>query len=212
MTYDFPARDFDDWASSYDSSILTGGFPLDGYISVLETIFKLASPFQGAAVLDLGIGTGNLAKYFTDFGCSIWGLDFSEEMLKHARIKIPEAVLGNEDIRSDWPMHFKRQLDRIVSAYTFHHFTLEEKVTLVQRLFKDHLVPGGKLVIGDIAFQNAADEDACRRRLGSDWEQELYWLADESATAFNTVGISVQFRPISYCASVFQFSTREPEA
>lgn len=209
MTELFPASHFDDWALTYDASVaINSGFPFDGYASVLRTIVQFAPPDQNTSVLELGIGTGNLAKLYADQGCRIWGLDFSEKMLELSRLKLPEAVLAKVDLRTNWPKDFDRKFDCIVSAYTFHHFTLEEKVTLVQRLLKDHLAPAGQLVIGDIAFQNVADEDACRRRLGSDWEQELYWLADETLTAFNAAGISVQFTPISYCAGVFQFSAR----
>ncbi len=46
---------------------------------------------------------------------------------------------------------------------------------MIQRLLCDHLVPDGKLVIGDIAFSNAAEQDQLRKKMGSEWDQEFYW-------------------------------------
>jgi putative AdoMet-dependent methyltransferase len=207
MTDLFEPTEFDAWAANYDKEVGgDGGFPFDGYSRLLQTILELASPQPGAAVLDLGIGTGNLALRFAGLECEIWGLDFSGEMLALAKGKIPGAVLGKADLRiPGWPPAFRRRFDCIVSAYTFHHFLLEEKVRLVQRLIDEHLLPGGRLLIGDIAFRDAAEEDALRRSMGTDWEQEYYWLADEALAAFALVGVPGRFSKISACAGIFQF-------
>ena len=202
----FPAEDFNAWAASYDRSIRSNsGFPFEGYPFVLQGIVDMAEVQPGASVLDLGIGTGNLAVLFANRECEVWGLDFSAKMLELAQIKLPAAALGQVDIRAEWPQDFQRRFDCIVSAYTFHHFQLEEKVRLVQRLLKDHLTPGGRLVIGDIAFRNAAEEDAMRRKLGKEWEQEYYWLADETTLSFEKAGILTRFTKIYACAGIFQF-------
>lgn len=205
----FPPEEFDAWAASYDLDIdaYSSDFPFDGYSRVLKTIVDLATPKPGNAVLDLGIGTGNLALPFAELGCDIWGLDFSAEMLARAQGKLPDAILGQVDLRAEWPPAFQRRFDCIVSAYTFHHFVLEEKVRLVQRLLNEYLSPGGRLVIGDLAFHDAADEDALRRALGAEWEQEYYWLADETLAALTTAGIPSRFIKVSSCAGVFQIGS-----
>ena len=209
MTSLFPASEFDDWAASYDESTWNAnGFPFDGYSDVLDTIVKLAEPLPGAAVLDLGIGTGNLSQRLVEKSCRIWGVDFSIEMLKLAQVKLPSAVLALADLRAPFPPDFPPRFDCIVSAYTFHHFPLEEKVDLVRRLMEKSLNPESKLVIGDIAFKNAASEELCRRELGDEWEQEYYWLADESLSAFNLAGIHAAYSPVSSCAGVFQLIRR----
>jgi len=199
----FPSSEFDGWAASYDASTGATGFPFDGYTRLLQTIVDLAAPQPGQAVLALGTGTGNLARLFAERGCAIWGLDFSANMLALARQKLPQAALGQVDLRLEWPPAFHRRFDCIISAYTFHHFLLEEKVRLVQRLLDEHLAPGGRLLIGDIAFRDAADEDALRRALGPEWEQEYYWLADEALAAFSAAGIPARFLQISSCAGIF---------
>lgn len=206
METQFPAAEFDDWAPGYDQDAASDrGFPFEGYASVLRTIVQSAALRPGDKVLDLGIGTGNLALLFAEMGCRVWGTDFSVEMLKIARVKIPSAILALSDVRADLPAYFPQQFQHIVSAYTFHHFPLAEKVELVQRLMNEHLALGGTLVIGDIAFSDAHAEEILQHSLGSDWEQEYYWLADETLAAFSSASITATFSPLSSCAGVFVF-------
>lgn len=198
--------EFDHWAASYDNSIQeNSGFPFEGYSAVLHKIVELSGLQPQEDVLDLGIGTGNLALLFYRKGCNIWGLDFSAKMLMEAQAKIPTAVLGQIDIRKDWPAPFERHFDCIVSAYTFHHFPLEEKVALVKQLLDKHLPPKGRLIIGDIAFEDEKEENILRKELGSDWEQECYWLVDETLAAFRKTKVDIRFVKISSCAGVFLF-------
>jgi len=205
----FPPSEFDDWAVNYDRDALrASGFPFDGYSTVLRTIVQLTAPQPGASVLDLGIGTGNLALHFAELDCNIWGIDFSVEMLKLAQVKLPGASLALSDLRAALPPEFPRQFDHIVSAYTFHHFPLEDKVDLIRRLMENHLETHGSMVIGDIAFQDAAAEDNLRRRLGGEWEQEYYWLADESLAALAASGLNATYTRISSCAGVFLITKR----
>lgn len=208
MTSQFPPSEFDKWAASYDTSTRQGSsFPFEGYLKVLETIVTLSAPQAGRSVLDLGIGTGNLAQLFAKIGCQVWGIDFSAGMLELARIKIPGAVLALSDLRADWPPEFHRQYDHIISAYTFHHFPLDVKVAFIRRLMENHLQPGGTLVIGDIAFRNAAEEASLRRQMGKDWEQEYYWLAEDSLQSLRVAGINANYQQVSSCAGVFHLKT-----
>jgi putative AdoMet-dependent methyltransferase len=203
----FSPAEFDDWAASYDQSVVTdSGFPFDGYSRTLQTIVDQAALPQGSAVLDLGTGTGNLAVLFSRQNHELWCLDFSAQMLELARVKLPGANFAQVDIRGDWPGAFRRRYDGIVSGYTFHHFPLEEKVVFIQRLLVDHLSQGGCLVIGDLAFPSAIEEEALRCKMGEAWEQEYYWLADEALAAFSAIGIIARFTAISSCAGVFHIS------
>ena len=205
----FPAEEFDQWAADYDQDVVDDtSFPFDGYSQVLALIVERAEVGSGATVLDLGTGTGNLAELFARRGCRIWGLDFSAEMLVRAAAKLPEATLGQADLRAEWPQNFQRRYDAIVSAYTFHHFTLPEKVRLVLRLLRDRLTPGGRLVIGDVSFRDTAEQDALKLKLGDKWEEEYYWLADETAAAFGEHGIRATYLQVSSCAGVFEFVVR----
>ena len=115
------ARFFDHWAGHYDQSIQgDGDFPFNGYEQILDEVTRAAHTQPGMCVLDLGIGTGNLAVRFANLGCRLWGIDFSAEMLGKAIEKLPQAVLVQADLLSDWPTELDRRFDRIVSAYVLH--------------------------------------------------------------------------------------------
>lgn len=126
-------------------------------------------------------------------------------MLKKAQQKIPPAVLAKANLKDELPASFQRKFDGIVSAYAFHHLPLEMKGKVVKYLLDRHLQPGGRLVIGDIAFLNVADEARTRASLGSDWEQEYYWIADQTTSAFTPLKIIVTFLLITPFSGVFEF-------
>ncbi len=62
---------FDNWAHTYDESVRSpdGTFPFDGYDHVLDTVVELAAVAAHMRVLDLGVGSGNLAARFVERGC-----------------------------------------------------------------------------------------------------------------------------------------------
>jgi len=198
----FPSSNFDDWAETYDVSVSVDQFPFFGYWDVLRRIIAQAEPIPGLSVLDLGTGTGNLASRLAALGCDLWCTDFSAPMLEKARQKLPGSHLVHHDLRGDWPTELNRPFDRIVSAYVFHHFELDEKIHILRGLLP-HLAPNGRIIIGDIAFQNAAAQEKMKIGIGGEWEQEFYWLADESLSALQEAGIHVEYTQVSSCAGVF---------
>jgi len=105
MSQDDRAQLFDRWAGDYDAEFTSpqAGFPFDGYDRVLDEAARQAAAGPGMRVLDLGIGTGNLAVRLARGGCTIWGVDFSAEMLARARAKLPAARLFQADLLGDWP-------------------------------------------------------------------------------------------------------------
>jgi len=205
MNGPFPAFDFDSWAESYDQDVASNQFPFVGYTSVLNTVVRLAGAQSGMRVLDLGTGTGNLASRFARLGCELWCMDFSAAMLEKARVKLPGAHIIQYDLRGDWPAGLPGRFERIVSAYVFHHFELDEKVRLVQRIVSELLLPGDRLVIADIAFPDRPTQEKTRVQLGEAWEQEFYWIADEAQAAFRQVGLRVDYIQVSACAGVFNW-------
>ncbi len=206
MTDQFPASDFDEWAASYDEDVAAHhSFPFTGYHEILHKIVTISTPQSGANILDLGIGTGNLARIFWESGCHIWGVDFSSKMLALARLKIPNAKLVQLDLRESLPASHDHRFDLIVSAYTFHHFDLGDKVFIIHRLIDQNLCPHGRVVIGDLSFQNETAKEVMRQSLGPSWEEEYYWLADETISAFAATGISCTYEQVSFCAGVYAF-------
>ena len=200
----FSSSEFDPWAESYDHDTATlNKFPFDGYDRALDAVVVLAAAENGMSVLDLGTGTGNLALRFAGRGCELWCTDFSEAMLVKAREKLAQAHFVLHDLRAALPPELERSFDRIVSAYVFHHFGLEQKVGLCLKLVTRHLVPHGKLVIADLSFKNQKEMDAFARSVGDLWEAEPYWLAEEALSALEDAGLKVKYVQISGCAGVY---------
>jgi putative AdoMet-dependent methyltransferase len=196
---------FDDWAEHYDQSVQgDGDFPFDGYEQVLDEVTKVTHAQSGMKVLDLGIGTGNLAARFADLGCDIWGIDFSAEMLAKALEKLPQAVLIQAGLLDVWLAELDHRFDRIVSGYVLHEFDLPTKVGLLQQLAQCHLAANGQIVIGDIAFPTTQARERAHQRWIDLWdEEEYYWAADETIRACKSVGLQVTYKQISSCGSVF---------
>jgi ubiquinone/menaquinone biosynthesis C-methylase UbiE len=200
----FSPGEFDPWAESYDHDTATlNKFPFDGYEQALDAVVALAAAENGMSVLDLGTGTGNLALRFAGRGCELWCTDFSEAMLVKAREKLAQAHFVLHDLRAALPPELERSFDRIISAYVFHHFDIEQKVGLCLKLVTRHLVPGGKLVIADLSFKNQKEMDAFARSVGDLWEAEPYWLAEEALSALEDAGLKVKYVQISGCAGVY---------
>ncbi len=191
---------FDRWAATYDQSS-TEGFPLDGYEQVLDTVRDLAEAEPATTILDVGIGTGNLAQRFQALECTVCGCDFSSEMLARAREKLPHAVLVRYDLLDGWPVELDRQFDRIVSTYVLHEFDLPTKMKILKTL-AERLGPDGRVVVGDVSFETPQDREQWR----SHWdEEEFYWAACEVIPLCPGAGLQVEYRQVSFCGGVYVF-------
>ncbi len=196
---------FDEWAETYDDSVTkVSGFPFEGYDQVLETIVRLTEPSAGMTVLDVGIGTGNLAGRLTAAGCRVWGMDFSTRMLAKAREKLPGVELIKADLAGDWPIDVDLTFDRVVSAYVFHEFDCETKVGYLRRFADQHLAEHGRLVIGDVSFRSVKARREAHRQWEGAWdEDEHYWAADRAIEALGRSGLAVGYTQVSFCGGVY---------
>lgn len=198
---------FDLWADGYDKSVglsdEANTYPFAGYKAVLGRIFQEVTQRKKPDVLDIGFGTGTLTTRLYQRGCEIWGQDFSKEMLRIAAEKMPKARLFRGDFSEGLvPQLARMRYDFIIATYSLHHLTDEQKVSLLHTLC-GCLKPGGKILIGDVAFETRAALEECRAAAGAEWdEDEIYFVADELRESF----ARLRFEQISACAGVIEIA------
>ena len=104
-----------------------------------------------------------------------------------------------------------QSVDLIVSSYAFHHLTPEEKEESVLEM-KRVLKPGGRIVIADMMFRNAAERERIEReyrKAGKDeipeeYAEEYPGYVDDLRDAFTTAGFT--FRDEQMTESVWIIS------
>ena len=200
---------FDNWAKDYDTTVVSteGNFPFDGYEQVLDEVVRLADVKPHMQILDLGIGTGNLAKRFLHSGCEVWGADFSAEMLAQTRAKLPQIKLVKTDLLEEWPTELQRPFDRVVSSYVLHEFNLITKVNLLRRVASHNLSINGYILVADIAFPSTIARTIASQAWADKWdEEEYYWAADEAISACEQAGLQATYKQISSCGGIFTFT------
>ena len=83
-----PVVDFGSAATDY--AVHRPGFP----VPFFEHVGRLGIGLAGQSVVDLGTGTGTLARGFAERGCSVVGIDVSPQMLAEAERMSTEAGLS----------------------------------------------------------------------------------------------------------------------
>lgn len=201
---------FDLWADGYDASIARSDaedrYPFAGYKKLLTAIYAAVQQAPGIRVLDLGVGTGVLAQRLYADGYTITGVDFSPRMLSLAGEKMPGARLFLHDFSTGLPPALAGEtFDHILCTYAIHHLTPSKQIALLREL-TGHLMPGGQLLLGDIAFADRAALNRCRARAGSEWDDEEYYpVAQELQLYFP----KLYFEAYSHCCGVFRLQIPE---
>lgn len=205
---------FDRWAAKYDQAVRgAAGFPFAGYDRVLGAVFRAARVQQGMRVLDVGVGTGNLARLFLDAGCQVWGVDVSTKVLAQARQRLPGVRLVRADLTRRLPEEVRVGFDRIVSTYFFHEFPMTEKVALITRLTDHALNPGGFLVVGDVGFPDRKAFELAREHWAREWDEEaFYWVGDEAVRALEQAGFDAVYTQVTVSAGVLVIRPGRPSA
>ena len=194
---------FNAWADDYDQSVLESdeknSYPFAGYNQVLMSVYKMVMNGGGGEILDIGFGTGVLTQQLYQNGCCIWGVDFSSRMIELAQAKMPDAHLMQGDFSDGIPEELHRSYDFIVATYSLHHLNDEMKVKLIKELLT-LLKPGGKMLIGDVAFERYEDMDRCRKKAGDEWDDEEYYMIAKEIIP--RLPCTARFEKISLCAGI----------
>ena len=201
------SKGFDLWADKYDAHVGLSDeentYPFAGYKSVLGSIFSTVMEKENAVVLDLGFGTAVLTARLYEEGCIIYGQDFSERMIEIASEKMPDAHLYKGDFGEGLAEPLLNiKYDFIVATYAMHHLSDMKKISLIKTLLR-LLNDGGKILIGDIAFETREDMEKCRQEAGDEWDdEEIYCVVEELRESFP----DLSFKQISFCAGVLSLS------
>lgn len=111
-------------------------------------------------VLEIGVGTGRVAKHLLDLGFDVTGLDIHPGMLNIARKKLgAQASLVQGDMRS---LDLDEKYDTVIIPYnTFQTLTTREEQEACLAGIKRHLVPTGVFALEVTPFMLRDNE--------SDW-------------------------------------------
>ncbi|SCL88672.1 class I SAM-dependent methyltransferase [Sporanaerobacter sp. PP17-6a] len=200
------SKGFDLWADGYDKSVNmseeSNEYPFAGYKDVLNYIYKQVKGKNSADILDIGFGTGILTSKLYNEGYNITGIDFSSNMIDIAKQKMPRAILINWDFKEGIPDEIKnRQFDYIISTYAIHHITDKEKINFIN-LLSPMLTETGKIILGDVSFENKSELEKCKRIYNKYWDdEEFYFIAEEILRVLQNQYLC-KYTKLSYCAGV----------
>jgi SAM-dependent methyltransferase len=181
--------DVDFGKTAKDYAVHSAGFPTE----LFDRLAAMGVGRSGQRLLDLGTGTGTLARGFARRGCVVTGLDPSEPLLDEARrlsereaVRVEYLVGRAEDI--DVPDH---SFDVVTAGQCWHWFDRPRAAAECLRV----LVPGGSLaichfdwlpVVGSVV---AATEDLILKHnptwaFGGGTGMYPSWTADVAAAGF----------------------------
>lgn len=124
-----------------DYRTFRAGFPA----SLFDRLAGFEVGLPGQAIVDLGTGTGTLARGFAQRGCTVWGVDPDPRMLAQARLLDGEAGVEITYVEATAEATGLPDgvADVVAAGQCWHWFDRPHALIEVRRL----LQPGGKLVI-----------------------------------------------------------------
>jgi len=157
---------------------------------------------NSSKVLDIGLGTGTLATKLYQAGHEITGIDFSEEMLKIAAQKMPNARLYQHDFAQGLPKELAGQkFDFIVLTYALHHLEDAAKADFLKEALT-YLAKDGAIIIGDISFETTNDQDKCRADCGDGWDDEEFYITWDDFDKMLKDFCQAEYQQISHCGGI----------
>ena len=196
-------KGFDVWAEEYDTSVKLSNedntYPFAGYNEIIYKIYKKVISKSNATVLDIGFGTGTLTQKLYQYGCDIYGQDFSLRMIELASNRMPNANLYQGDFTKGVVEQLKQRLyDFIIATYSIHHLKRDEKVKFLHELLC-LLNKNGMILIGDVMFETQKELEKCREELLDKWDNdEFYCVVSDLKKEFP----NLQFERISFCSGI----------
>ena len=201
---------FDHWADYYEKTVSeaesSNRYPFAGYEKLLEKICRGITSNQN--ILDIGVGTGSLAKRLYDADNKVTAFDFSPKMVAAAKEKMPNAHIFEWDLTKGIPTEqLNIQFDAITCTYVLHHFNNQEKIVLIENMLKK-ITTSGKLYIGDISFTTEEHLEACKLTHSNSWDNDEFYFVDNTIRPILDEKYNVQYEQISHCGGLYIISLR----
>jgi cysteine synthase A len=197
---------FDDWADTYDKTIYMKSGEYQevflNYTEILNETVKHISKYEGATVLDIGAGTGNLTNVTAKAGYTTTGIEPNSKMRDIAIDKYPSiSFLAGTFLAL--PID-ENSVDSIVSSYAFHHLTDAEKRDSI-KLLKTKLKPDGNVIISDTMYSSLEEKESIIKdatakgytNLVHDLETEFYTTHEFLTNLFECEGFHVSYQQMN---------------
>ncbi|MGD9146317.1 MAG: class I SAM-dependent methyltransferase [Anaerolineae bacterium] len=190
------AGDYDRWTAA------ERGLYYERYHDLLDLVVVRCRVRRGDRVLDIGTGTGELARRFVqNRGCRVVGLDPSPAMVEEARRKAKQAGWGDAEFQVvEAPFleipYPAGAFDAVASSQAFHHLHERHKPEAVREMARV-LGSGGWLAIGDPMFQDQADLEAALARWPEELEEEYFAYLETLEPMFRSAGLSYHAERLS---------------
>ena len=201
-------HEFDLWAGGYDNEVRISDeqndFPFAGYRKMMSIIYNTVMRKKPAKVLDIGIGTGMLAKSLYEEGNEITGIDFSDEMLKKSKAKMPNAILIQCDFSKGLPSELNnRKYDFIISTYALHHLPDIMKLDFIRTLLRC-LDEEGVIIIGDVGFPCWGDLEKSKKANPDEWDDDEYFFVFTELITRLCHHCILTYHQLSHCAGILE--------
>ena len=176
---------FDEWAPSYEQGLLWRMF----FLPVYRQLQRVLPAPKGMHILDIGCGTGALARNLNESGARVTGVDESKGMIEEARRRSGDReglsflMAGAESL----PLEDACS-DLVVTSVAFHHFQNAGKALKEMRRV---LKPGSAMYICDLCGEGLPGRiSLCYGRIKE--IDHHYYSKQDLATMMKDNGLMIQ--------------------
>ncbi len=197
---------FDGWADAYDATVADRDGEYQevfvNYQDILKQTVKQIDKPEGAKVLDIGSGTGNLGYVASLASYSVTGIEPNQKMRSLAQEKYPSLHFENGSFLN-MPVR-DESIDAIITSFAFHHLSDDEKGEAI-KTFSAKLKASGKVIIADTMYDTLDTreeilQDALSKgytHLANDLQTEFYTTHDVLKNLFAAEGFIVSFQQMN---------------
>ncbi|BBN99266.1 class I SAM-dependent methyltransferase [Sporolactobacillus terrae] len=193
---------FEQWADDYDRSVFGGDREYKEVFKDYDRILETATVYARGAVLEFGVGTGNLTKKLIAHGFKVTGIEPSRKMREKAMEKLPNLHILDGDF-----LNFPKlndPIDTIISSFAFHHLTDQEKDRAIDH-YSRFLPINGRIVFIDTLFDSEREKKKIHHwasshgytRLLNDLQTEYYPLRQDLANLFQRHHFQPYFKQLN---------------